>query len=276
MKRLAPCLFVVLAACTSASDATPSPRPVADSCSLRADIPDPYSDVWWTRAELVPLIDGLPAFTIDGVRHDHPVALAQWGLHFDFEGALPEMMRIADELIAISVVEGDARLYAYSFPYNYSSQPLEPPWYSGMAQGQVLSVMVRLAEATGREDYARFARESYQGLLTMVDEGEGFWIEEYPVPDSNPVLNGHGLAALGIWDYWRWSGDGEEALCRAIETLAGHIEEDADRAAYYDRDMHLPLDATHEYRVIHQFVFQALADISGSKVLADAAVSMAR
>jgi hypothetical protein len=108
--------------------------------------------------------------------------------------------------------------FAYPFTYDVHQDPalrLPTPWYSGMAQGMVLSLASRLFGITGEEIW----RTAAESILTTfdarpsqddpaapwfayVDSGGYLWFEEYPgTADATHVVNGHIYASWGLADY---------------------------------------------------------------------------
>jgi len=106
------------------------------------------------------------------------------------------------------------------FPCHFSMPHygLEPVWYSGMAQGQVISVLARAYLLTHDEAILPLIKKvnnfmlypvSEGGTLTYTPEGN-VWIEEYPSEEPSLVLNGFVLSVLGLYDYTRlFPEDGE-------------------------------------------------------------------
>lgn len=93
-----------------------------------------------------------------------------------------------------------------SWPYNFPWLDLQPPWLSGMAQGQGISVLVRAWRETGNERYLMVARRAAslmiedfgsQGIRSTMADGSPF-LEEYPTPAAGRVLNGHLFAVEGL------------------------------------------------------------------------------
>ena len=100
----------------------------------------------------------------------------------------------------------------FDWPYR---QMLKAPWYSGLAQGNGLSLLVRAAQATGDSAFAdeRASRVSVVpasvsdgGVLVEDDRGH-VWIEEYLVDPPSHILNGFIWALWGVYDYARWTGE---------------------------------------------------------------------
>lgn len=124
----------------------------------------------------------------------------------------------AQRLVDRHVESGGAWYYPYDFnfaPLGDSSELLRAPWYSGMAQGRVLSVFVRMFQATGEAQWRTAADATFASMAqapsgrlpygTYVDSHKHLWLEEYPrYPSSisENVLNGHIVAIWGVLDYW--------------------------------------------------------------------------
>ena len=88
-----------------------------------------------------------------------------------------------------------------------------------MAQGQVLSLFVRLYESSGEEKWLDAAEHTWQSFSqpysaqapwSSVVVDDHLYLEEY-AGDQPPllVLNGQIFAAFGIYDYWRLTGSDE-------------------------------------------------------------------
>lgn len=103
-------------------------------------------------------------------------------------------------------------LHEFDWPYR---QPLVAPWYSGLAQGNGLSLLVRAARRTGETRYAEAAHAAYHcftidvsaGGVVFTDDHERTWIEEYLVDPPSHILNGFIWALWGVFDYSRWTGE---------------------------------------------------------------------
>ena len=105
------------------------------------------------------------------------------------------------------VIGEDMAGFPYHFPMPHYG--LEPVWYSGMAQGQVVSVLARAYLLTHDKTILPFIKEvnnfmlypvSKGGTLTYTLEGN-VWIEEYPSKEPSLVLNGFMFSILALYDY---------------------------------------------------------------------------
>ena len=159
-----------------------------------------------------------------GSRVDHPVAYAQYGisalLEYQSTGEriwLDRAVRHAQRLEQMHTDRGDAWYFPYLFDWAYTGKTLHAPWWSAMAQGEALSLFVRLHEQTGDERWRSAADHTWLSLTqsrspaepwaTMTDGGL-LVFEEYAgnLPPLR-VLNGHIFALFGVYDYWRLTGD---------------------------------------------------------------------
>lgn len=85
---------------------------------------------------------------------------------------------------------------------------LEVP-YSGMVQGQAVSVLVRAAAISPESAYADAASRAMTLLRTEVRDGgvcysddSGISVEEVPSDPRNTILNGWIFGMFGAWDHW--------------------------------------------------------------------------
>lgn len=163
---------------------------------------------------------------------DHPVNTASYGL------ALLESYRVSGEQAYLDRAAANAQAlldgaetdaegalwFAYGFDYELHQDEdltMRAPWYSGMAQGQVLSLLVRLHEETGDPRWRTAADAVFASFLadhaagepgfTLVDECGHLWFEEYVDDAVGPthVVNGHIYALFGLYDYALASGSPE-------------------------------------------------------------------
>jgi hypothetical protein len=100
--------------------------------------------------------------------------------------------------------------------------------YSAMAQGQIISVLVRAFSVAGASRYLNAARRGVGFMLTPIDCGgtsrtmrEGFLLEEYPAQKRDGVLNGWINAIFGLYDYLLVQSDASTAAAMnwTVDTL---------------------------------------------------------
>ena len=187
---------------------------------------------------------GIPVLDYRGEigRQYNPIAIAQYGLaRFNRWCAT----RADDDRTAwLNVAEwlaGNLRpnahgvhvwFHHFDWPYR---EVLRSPWYSGLAQGNGVSLLVRAAQATQHQSFAAAAHRAYEsfehpiasGGVTVVDDQGDLWIEEYLVNPPSHILNGFIWSAWGVYDYARWSGrrDAHALWDRCVATLARRADE---------------------------------------------------
>jgi hypothetical protein len=188
----------------------------------------------YARTSPIPLVDsgvhdaaGVRMHRIGNTLYDHPVGQAGYGLEnlesyllTDDPAYLNRAKAQAQRLIdrARKVVEAWYLPYPFDFNlHGVAADRMVAPWYSAMAQGQAISLFIRLYEATGDETYRNAAdgvfasflrpRSTSSPWVVWVDSQQHLWLEEYPRNPSDRTLNGHLFATFGLWDYWRLTQD---------------------------------------------------------------------
>lgn len=134
------------------------------------------------------------------------------------------------------------------FPYNFAIFDLKPTWYSGLAQAEVLSVLVRYHLVTGDTSVFPFMRKIRNLMLLPVESGgllsctkeDRIWIEEYPNSTKKPqVLNGFFIILVSLYEYANLFPDDNEVqllLVDGIESLKTSVKEyDSGSWLKYDR-----------------------------------------
>jgi heparosan-N-sulfate-glucuronate 5-epimerase len=191
-------------------------------------------------AEGVPLLDYRGRIG----RQYNPIAIAHYGLArfnrwCDAGAAADHTAWLAASRWLVANLEPNAHgvpVWCHHFDWPYR-QLLEAPWYSGLAQGSGVSLLIRAAIATGENAFAHAAHRAFQAFETPVARGGvvvtdargDIWIEEYIVDPPSHVLNGFIWALWGVYDYARWSGEAGasalwEACIRTLETRVADFD----------------------------------------------------
>ncbi len=110
----------------------------------------------------------------------------------------------------------------FGYRFDFSANPGIPDlsgegdgWFSGLAQGGVLSAFVEMDRITGDQKWMEYGKQAFRsfdvpmkpdgsGGITnriTVDGNEVLWFEEYPTSPATSVLNGHLEALIGL-DIW--------------------------------------------------------------------------
>ncbi|MEV6107238.1 D-glucuronyl C5-epimerase family protein [Streptomyces sp. NPDC051940] len=161
---------------------------------------------------------------------DHPVLQIQFGLSAlaayrtsQDPWYLTKAKLHAQRQIDRRVVLRGAWWFPYPFDWSHTVHTgldFKAPWYSGMAQGEALSLFVQLAQmpeitAEERAVYLDAADNVFASFFVgddaqpwfMLVDAEGYaWIQEYPVDapgTSDFTFNGMIFALFGLWDYYR-------------------------------------------------------------------------
>jgi hypothetical protein len=221
--------------------------------------PNLERDSAWAYQVMEPIdSDSIEMFVWEGDNYYHPVFMCQRS-----HGFLTHYVRTGDEqllmraekymqkLMSLCHEELGAMFAPYTFTFgvhNDRSLTLEQPWYSGMAQGEMLTVLSRLYEFTGKEEYLTFADKLLGSFMiapsesdnwvVRLDSADYYWIEEYPHPKHpGMTLNGFITSMCGVWEYYTISGN-ETArhICEmSLTTLKRYIPEhlEAEERSYY-------------------------------------------
>ncbi|MDX8399670.1 MAG: D-glucuronyl C5-epimerase family protein, partial [Gallionellaceae bacterium] len=136
------------------------------------------------------------------------------------------------------------------YEFDYPFYGLTSPWYSGMAQGHGIIVMLHAYLLTGNEDYLNAAIRLYrvlelpiaQGGVLINVEDAAIVFEEYADPgrasERQPrVLNGNLFAIDGV--FWLWQVTGSESVEQVLRQSIASVNYLIDRYdaaawSYYD------------------------------------------
>jgi heparosan-N-sulfate-glucuronate 5-epimerase len=162
---------------------------------------------------------GIPLLDYRGQigRQYNPIAIAQWGLgNYNLFTETCDRSRKLKFLAASDWLYDNLQSNAYGlkvwnhhFDWEYRST-LRSPWYSGLAQGQGISLLLRAHRETANRKYldavhlalAAFHASTGQGGVTFTDQHGDIWFEEYIVDPPTHILNGFIWALWGIYDHW--------------------------------------------------------------------------
>lgn len=218
------------------------------------------------------------------VGYDHPVGQAQFGLgcitsyRTETDPArkslfLTRARAQAERLIA----QHDEARGAWWFPYGFdfahavhTGVDYTAPWYSGMAQGEIISLFVQLAGLAEvcAEDQARYMAAADGALASLlvhdeaypwcvnVDDAGYLWIQEYPgdQPDTGDyTYNGMIFAMFGLYDYWAATGSQQAAdLYDACATTIARyfpLLRNTRWHSYYCQTHRVPAPTYHQHHI---------------------------
>ncbi len=231
----------------------------------------------------IPLLDYHGAV---GLQYN-PIAIAQYGLgNFNYycrtgdDQRREKFISAADWLVK-NLEQNPAGLWVWNhhFDWEYRSL-LKAPWYSALAQGQGLSILVRAYQDTDNRQYLDSAQLAFESFLKKLDEGgvsyldeNGFvWFEEYivlPLPPTH-VLNGFIWASWGIYDYYLATGDpqAKKLFDEVIRTLESNLR-DFDNgfwSLYEQSGTRLKMIASPFYHRLHIVQLHVMFLLSGREI----------
>jgi heparosan-N-sulfate-glucuronate 5-epimerase len=216
----------------------------------------------------------------------NPIAIAQYGLGnynlFRLSGnadARDKFLRVADWLVQhLEQNPQGLAVWNHHFDWEYRDT-LRAPWYSALAQGQAISVLVR-AHQLNRKDsadsrylsaaqqaLASFFKPVREGGVAFTDEQGDLWFEEYIVSPPTHILNGFIWAAWGVYDYFLATQDhsAHELFNRAVRTLTRNLERyDLGFWSLYEQSgTRLPMVASPFYHQLHIVQLRVMHRLTG-------------
>ena len=268
---------------------TPEINPHACSTNLgeyymrfreKADYPGPYD------ANGVPMLDYRGAI---GVQYN-PIAIAQWGLanYNRFLDSAEEVNRLkvlkAADWLCQNLEQNAHGLSVWNHHFDWEyRETLKAPWYSGLAQGQGVSLLLRAHTLARSEQYAITAQCAFVPLTRLVsdggvlfeDEGKNLWIEEYLVNPPTHILNGFIWALWGVFDYWLVSADStaQNIFDRSVATLLSNLDRyDTGYWSLYEQSgTRLQMLASPFYHRLHIVQLRVMAKLTGQPRFAEVA-----
>ncbi|PYP84305.1 MAG: hypothetical protein DMG65_22895 [Candidatus Angelobacter sp. Gp1-AA117] len=198
--------------------------------SSKADYPGPFDAA------------GIPMLNYRGRigKQYNPIAIAQYGLgnyniytHTGDPSRRKKFLLAADWLLSMLTPNSSGlAVWMHNFDWEYRDL-LCAPWYSGLAQGQGISVLVRAHQFTGNPTYLNAARKAFECFTTETTQGGvishdkrgNIWFEEYIVFPPTHILNGFIWALWGVYDYFlvTRSNEAEKIFNAAVRTLSNSL-----------------------------------------------------
>lgn len=234
--------------------------------------------------------DGIPILDYRGNigKQYNPITISQYGLacinkyyKSKDEQWLKETIMQADWLVKnLEENEKGIPVWNHYFDWNYR-EILKAPWYSGLAQGNGISLLCRIAKETGDEKYYEAAEKAYISLTKTIDEGGVIyiddkgdpWIEEVIVIPPTHILNGFLWALWGVWDYYLLTENPkvEADFKRFVQTLEKNIHRyDTGYWSLYELSgLRLRMVASPFYHALHCVQLRITADMTGKDIFLD-------
>jgi heparosan-N-sulfate-glucuronate 5-epimerase len=221
-----------------------------------------------------------------GQQHN-PIAIAQYGLGsyslFRRSGdsaRREKFFRVADWLVE-HLEENFHRLAVWNHHFDWEYRDtLRAPWYSALAQGQGISLLVRAHKESGAAHYLNAAQSAFavfqhsvnDGGVTFTDERGDLWFEEYIVSPPTHILNGFIWAAWGVYDYFLATGDtaAKQLFACAVQTLVRNLDRyDLGFWSLYEQSgTRLPMVASPFYHQLHIVQLRIMHRLTGEETFA--------
>ena len=246
----------------------------------KAAYPGPYD------AQGIPMLDYRGAL---GMQYN-PIAIAQWGLanynrysETGEEAYRLKLLKAADWLCQ-NLEQNDRGLWVWNHRFDWEYRDtLKAPWYSGLAQGQGVSLLLRVHVLTKNAAYAVAAERAFIPLTRLIADGgvlfedghKNLWIEEYLVNPPTHILNGFIWALWGTFDYWLARADARarDIFDRGVTTLLTNLEKyDTGYWSLYEQSgTRLKMLASPFYHRLHIVQLRVMAQLTGEPRFEDVA-----
>ncbi len=240
--------------------------------------------------------DSVPLHQYQGRFNYHPVFIIQYALDMldvyvttQDSFYLTHLEKITDKLLGTSLQIDSAIFFPYSFDFplhDCDEETMMAPWYSGMAQGQALSLFCRMYEFTNDEKYLNIGHKIFHSFnrlkgdkaypwVSCVDKNGNLWLEEYPRDLPCFTLNGMIFSIYGIYDYYRVypNETAEKILKAAITTIKDNIQKyrNENDVSWYCQKHHNFHGQNPTYHKIHIEQLNTLFKITGDSYFKDMA-----
>jgi heparosan-N-sulfate-glucuronate 5-epimerase len=217
----------------------------------------------------------------------NPIAIAQYGLgNYNLwrssgdPGRRQKLFLIADWLCShLEQNSHGLSVWNHHFDWEYRDT-LKAPWYSALAQGQGISVLVRAHKElrdsryldAARQAFATFQQPMEDGGVAFTDESGDLWFEEYIVSPPTHILNGFIWALWGIYDYFLATQDhsARELFSRGVTTLLHNLGRyDLGFWSLYEQSgTRLPMVASRFYHELHVVQLRVMHRLTGEETFA--------
>src|SRR5207253_2434564 len=230
---------------------------------------------------------GIPMLDYHGKigRQYNPIAIAQWGL-----GNYNQLCRarnpdrrtkflMASDWLCDHLEQNASGISVWNhhFDWDYRT-PLRAPWYSALAQGQGISLLVRAYRETNNAVYLHAAQRAFgsfqkdinAGGVTFTDQNNNLWFEEYIVSPPTHILNGFIWAAWGVYDYFLATQDpsAKDLSSRTVHTLRSNLQHyDLGFWSLYEQSgTRLPMLASPFYHRLHIVQLRVMHRLTGDEI----------
>jgi heparosan-N-sulfate-glucuronate 5-epimerase len=232
----------------------------------------------------IPMLDYCGAI---GLQYN-PIAIAQWGLaNFNLFSETSDAARLQKTLksadwLAANLEQNPHGCWVWNHHFDWEYRDtLKAPWYSGLAQGQGVSLLLRAHQQTGNIKYEQAVERAFVALTTPISQGgilfedgeRNLWIEEYLVDPPTHILNGFMWALWGVFDFALARADcaAEQIFNRGVATLLHNLPRfDTGYWSLYEQSgTRLKMLASPFYHRLHIVQLRVMANLTGDARFAD-------
>jgi heparosan-N-sulfate-glucuronate 5-epimerase len=229
---------------------------------------------------------GIPLVKYGETWAHNPVTAAQRGLQqfsrWTLDGVharLEDAVSLARWLCETQDSETGMWSYNFDFPVGGFGTTLERPWHSAMAQGQAMSLLTRVHQATNDRSFLQAARAACSPLDHGIREGglraDFFghpYFEEYPTDPPSFTLNGFMFTLLGLYDLAQDDTAAADLLQIGMGTLVYCLPfyDTRSTSAYHLGHITNPPRQVHsskEYHALHLKQLRALNSVRPNQTL---------
>jgi heparosan-N-sulfate-glucuronate 5-epimerase len=226
--------------------------------------------------------EGIPKYYVKSKGYYHPVYICQYAL-----GAYEYYLKTGDKkaraifLKCASWLKDNLRQHSEFFYWEYNCENEYPdtldkiPWFSAMAQGEGVSVLIRAFLETKEENYLLAAKKAIEPLfhdlldggVSVIKNDSYIFPQEIRTKPPYDILNGAIFAYFGVYDYYRITNEPrEKKFCDLFtKTVMSIINEyDAGYWSFYCRYPTKSL-ATPRYNTLHVAQLKISHLITGEK-----------
>jgi heparosan-N-sulfate-glucuronate 5-epimerase len=220
----------------------------------------------------------------------NPIAIAQWGLGNYNLSCRSENRKRKEKFLAAAdwlctqLEQNSFGLWVWHHHFDWEYRtPLKAPWYSALAQGQAISLLVRAYQETRTAKYldaahcafATFLKSPQEGGVTLTDAQGNVWFEEYLVSPPTHILNGFIWAAWGVYDYFLATQNptARRLFDNAVRTLRFNLDRyDLGFWSLYEQSATLlPMIASRFYHRLHIVQLRVMHRLTGDEAFAECA-----
>ncbi len=217
----------------------------------------------------------------------NPITIAQYGLYRLQKYAVSndetelKSSRAASDWLVENFRDWQGEIGAWVYDYDLEFYGTNAPWISGMAQGQGISLLLRMHQVSPDDEILEITRRAFRAFLYPVSEGgvtacfpDGSLVfEEFTTEPSSLVLNGFIFALLGIYDYatfWQ-NSEAKDLFQVAISGLKKNLPR-YDTGYWNLYDLHPTRRlASPMYLKVHVQLLRILENLTGESIFGETA-----